>query len=46
MGKYGPSKLNYLYSDWHYAKLNRKCYGTDIDFVELRGLLHFSVPSG
>lgn len=37
MGKYAPSKINYLYSDWHYKKLNKECYATDIDMVEVRG---------
>ena len=37
MGKYTASRINNAYSDWHYQKLNNRCYAADIDFIEVRG---------
>ena len=43
MGKYPPSKINDIYSDWHYQVLGKKlqgmnCYLCDVDrlWVEVR----------
>ena len=44
MGKYPPSKINDIYSDWHWNVLGKKlggkdCYLADVDrlWVEVRG---------